>query len=372
MTDRALHERDLLELTSLPTASGREQRVMAWLRAWAARHPSVSVTSDAFGNLMLSRSALSGETPIILGAHIDHPCFVVTDAIDERTLEAEFRGGVGDRFFEGTRVRLWRAGDATPGPAGRVQRLHQPEGTRQDKWATMTFDEPVTAAPGDLLPWDLGRAEAQGDLVHAPACDDLAGVAAALAAFSMLLDAESDVRVLLTRAEEVGFVGAMAACRSGILPPGSRVIGLETSKSFPESPIAGGPIVRVGDRTSTFDPDLTYRIGKLAETIAADDPAFKFQRKLMPGGTCESSAYQALGFTSTCLCLPLGNYHNMDEVRGVIAREIISLADFHGLVRLLVAVGTRLDQPGKSPPLKARLDQIYAERINLLSDSAVA
>ena len=108
---------------------------------------------------------------------------------------------------------------------------------------------------------------------------------------------------------------------------GARLIALENSKSFAESPIGGGPIVRVGDATSTFDPDLTYRCGKIAQQIAAQDPSFKYQRKLMPGGTCEASAYQTYGYTATCLCLPLGNYHNMNEAAGKIDSEFISLSD---------------------------------------------
>src|SRR5262249_28784735 len=156
---------------------------------------------------------------------------------------------------------------------------------------------------------------------------------AALAAFDDLSHDVSkpdlDVRVLLTRAEEVGFVGAIAACKNRTVPRKSRLIALENSKSFSESPIGAGPIVRVGDRTSTFDPDLTFRISKIAEQLAARDASFKWQRKLMPGGTCEASAYQSYGFISTCVCLPLGNYHNMNEATGKIDAETISLSDFY-------------------------------------------
>ena len=63
----------------------------------------------------------------------------------------------------------------------------------------------------------------------------------------------------------------------------------------------------------------------------------------MPGGTCEASTFSAYGYESTCLCLPMGNYHNMVDIDGVLAgarparvgSEYISVEDFHGLVELL-------------------------------------
>ncbi len=121
---------------------------------------------------------------------------------------------------------------------------------------TARFDQTLQAAKGDVLRWDLPAPRLGKTRLRAPACDDLASVAAALAAMDQLMRKRNmpDVRVLLTRAEEVGFVGAMAACRSGIIPKQARIVALENSKSFAESPLGGGPIVRVGDRTSTFIP----------------------------------------------------------------------------------------------------------------------
>ncbi|MFA9478996.1 M20/M25/M40 family metallo-hydrolase [Phycisphaerales bacterium AB-hyl4] len=363
------HERYLTELTSLPTAAGRESRVIAWIEAWAMRHAAtVKLRRDRFGNLLLMRaSGPRSDRPIIFAAHMDHPAFVVDAASDGRDASAEFRGGVHANYFKGTAVTLHRH-DEPPRP-GRVAILHQGDDAR-DKRATIRFDEPTVVEPGDVITWAIAPAKVVGDRLHAPACDDLAGVAAAIAAFEQLLKQTSvgDVRVLLTRAEEVGFIGAMAACRSRIMPKRSRIVALENSKSFDDSPIADGPIVRVGDRTSTFDPDLTYRVGKLAEQLASDDKQFKWQRKLMPGGTCEASAYQSLGYIATCVCLPLGNYHNMNERTGKIDAEVISLADYHALVRLLIAVGSQLDDPSRSPTLRRRLDALFDERRAILAE----
>ena len=147
---------------------------------------------------------------------------------------------------------------------------------------------------------------------------------------------------------------------------------VECSKSYgTDSPLGGGPIVRVGDRTSTFDPDLTYRVSRVAADLARRDGRFKWQRKLMPGGTCEATAYQALGYTAACVCLPLGRYHNMNEgvstrdsARGRVDAETIALSDFHGLIRLLVELERAMDAPDQS--LRSTLNALFDRRRTVL------
>ncbi len=364
------HHRWLKEVTSLPTAAGREDRVIAWIEQWAKRRANVTVRRDRYGNLLLQRRGARSRTPIIFTAHMDHPAFVVTRIIDATQVEAEFRGGVQDPYFVTgqPRVLLHHAGGSVEGGIA----AFRPANGTGFKGARIELDGPAEARVGDAITWSLGqpRIDREEDRFISPVCDDLAGLVAGLSAFDTLVRARGnhrpDVRLLLTRAEEIGFIGAIAACRSGLIPKGARLINLECSKSFADSPIGGGPIVRVGDRTSTFDPDLTYRIGQLAAAIAEADPSFRYQRRLMPGGTCEASAFQSFGYTATCVCLPLGNYHNMNDVTGMIDAEIIALSDFDALVRLLVAVGKQLDSPAKSPPLRDRLEQLFAERQHVL------
>ncbi len=386
----AKHEKYLLELTALPTATGREHHVIAWVERWARRRKTVNLSHDRFGNLLLKSAGARSRKPIFFTAHMDHPAFVVIEQVGPRSLLAEFRGGVDDRYFPGSRVRLHL--DEQDSRPGRVVRLEPARKGAADKLALIELAKPAVAEPGDILTWNLPAPRVVRGRLRAPACDDLAGVAAAIAAFEILNKAHAkqsrpgtpDVRVLLTRAEEVGFIGAIAACKSGIIPKAARLVALETSKTFPDSPIGAGPIVRVGDRTSSFDPDLTYRIAQLAQHIQQQDPNFNWQRKLMPGGTCEATAYQTLGYTATCLCLPLGNYHNMNadaddkpsrtsgkQIKktsgGSIDSEVISLADYHGLIRLLIEVGRSLDRRSVSPPLKDRLNQLFAHRRGLLT-----
>ncbi len=375
---RARHQRDLLEVTAIPTATGCEDRVVAWVQRWAKRR-GVRVTGDRWGNLMLRGGGVrASKRPLVLAAHLDHPAFVVT-AVNGNTLEAEFRGGVHDAYFVGTKVRLWQAGPRNgAGVPGKVAALRpaDPAVPGSFKTATLSFARAPKAACGDFATWDVGGSVVKGSgakaRLHTPVCDNLAGLAAGLAAFDAVLKdrAAGDVRFLCTRAEEVGFVGAVGAVKSGLLPAGARVVVLENSKASDHAPQGAGPVVRVGDATSTFDPALTGAVAGVAQSIAAADPAFCWQRKLMTGGTCEASAYAVFGLAATCVCLPLGHYHNMDESSGRIAREFIALEDFHGMVRLLAGVGLAAGARGGGQggaPLAARLETLFSARSRVLA-----
>jgi endoglucanase len=299
---------------------------------------------------------------------MDHPAFVVTKMIDDHHVEADFRGGVRDQYFVGSKVALHRNGRPQKGT---VVELDAPTKKRPDKHVIVEFDRKTSAESGDVITWHLPQARLRGDRFSAPACDDLAGLAAGLAAFDIVKTTgrrpRPDVRLLLTRAEEVGFIGAIGAVRSGVMPKRSRVIVLENSRSLTTAPIGDGPIVRVGDRISTFNPELTYRIAQIAAEIEKKDASFKWQRKLMDGGACEATTFAAFDYTATCICLPLGNTHNMNEAKKKIDSERISFSDFEGLVRLLVEVGRKLDAPASKTSLTKRLDDLFESRQGLLS-----
>ncbi|MBI1336364.1 MAG: hypothetical protein GC164_05320 [Phycisphaera sp.] len=364
---RPTHHDWLKQLTELPTAAGCEGRVVEWVEHWVAQRKRLKIERDRFGNLTIRQRKSGKGQPIYFTAHMDHPAFVVRRVRKNRLVEAEFRGGVQDAYFMGAKV-VWIGPDGSR-VRGRVVEF-EPAKQGQDKSVVIEMKGVSSVRAGDVVSWDVGRSRIVGDRLHAPACDDLAGLAAALCALDELGRGGPNVRVLLTRAEEVGFVGAIAACKAGTVPRGARLICLENSRSFAESPIGGGPIVRVGDRTSTFHPGLTYRIGELAKAMAAHDRSFKWQRRLMVGGTCEASAFCEYGYEATCLCLPLGNYHNMsDPVRGrhPIKAETVSVSDFDGLVRLLVASAKALSRADRSQPFRAVLERLFASRHDLLA-----
>ena len=117
---RKSRERFLLEITSLPTAAGREDRVIAAIEAWvAARKDRLVLSRDRFGNLTIARhdfleacarGTKSGMKPVMITAHLDHPAFVVTAVRAKGTfveLDLEFRGGVNDPYFKGAALEVF-------------------------------------------------------------------------------------------------------------------------------------------------------------------------------------------------------------------------------------------------------------------------
>jgi len=357
------HAKWLMELTAIPTAAGREQRVIRWIERWAGSKQGITLKYDRFGNILLQQKRTSAKSPIYITAHLDHPAFVVRRQISTSELELEFRGGVHDPYFIGTNIEIFDDQDFSC--IGTIKSLDAKAKPFKRVIARLQKDVAGFFMKGDVARWSCKPPVVKRGLLHAPACDDLGGVAAAISALDAMLRMRGlgHVGVLLTRAEEIGFVGAIAAAKHRTVKKSSRLLCLETSRSFHESPIGGGPILRVGDKTSVFGPELTNAVSEIMQAYQMKHKSFKWQRKLMPGGTCESTAFCTYGYLSTCLCLPLGNYHNMRDIDGVleknkpakIAPEIISVNDFHGLVTMLTVVCRDLDKH-RSTTLRSGLE----------------
>lgn len=384
---RKSREALLLAITSLPTAAGREDRVIEAIRLWVkARSRRLSLVSDRYGNLIVSQRGartrqVKSPKPIMITAHLDHPAFVVTAVRHKGQssfVDLEFRGGVATPYFQGAKLEVFdrtikRSFDAT------ITAVHGKENHFQRVTAKVSTPSSAQAiSVGSIGRWKLPKPVITKGLAYTHACDDLAAVAAALGAFDAISKspALAHVSLLFTRAEEIGFIGAIGAARGKTIPKGARLICLENSRSFPhDSPIGGGPIVRVGDKASVFTPELTNRISDIASDYAKTHPHFKYQRKLMPGGTCEATAFSTFGIASTCVCLPLGNYHNMEKIDEVaagkakarIGRECISTNDFHGLIELLEVVVEKLDDSSIAKKQKALMNTLWAAHEGIVS-----
>lgn len=372
---RAQREAVLTELTQIPTAAGKEGRVHAAVERLLAPHADkLDVVRDDVGNWLIRRkreqaSAATARPTVLFTAHLDHPAFVVTQVVDARTLELEFRGGVNDPYFVGAELQVLTARDES-GTAV-IESLDAKATPFKKVRATLRASLPELKA-GDIARWSFPRAQVIDGCLHTDACDDLAAAAAALCVLQELLaDPQADhVGVLLTVAEEVGFLGTIHAARTGFVPRDALLVCLENSRSFPhDSPIGAGAILRVGDRLSVFTPDLTNRLTQVFVEHRKRDEQFKYQRKLMAGGACEATAFAAYGYQSTCLCLPLGNYHNMVDIDGVAAgttparvgREFISLEDFHSLCTMLHVAAQPLETVTVEP-YDRLMERLYAER----------
>ena len=211
---------------------------------------------------------------------------------------------------------------------------------------------------GEFGMWDLPAFRLDGDRLYSRACDDLIGCATIIATLRTLSERASSGSVagVFTRAEEVGFIGAIHLAQSKLLPLDATIISLETSKEISPAKMGEGPIIRVGDGISIFDPQTTDLFVEVAKK-----EKITFQRCLMPGGICEATAFQLYGYRSAALCIALGNYHNC-TADGRIDSEFIDLGDLEGLIAFCVTIAaaeetTENSRAALRKRLEARLDE---------------
>ncbi len=283
-------------LTNQPTAPFHEAAVRDEIEAQLRQCPHVKFERDRFGNVV-ARYRRGGRRSggWALAAHMDHPGWV-----RGKNGKLTFLGSVAERFRQNPKMKSF----------------------------------------GDFAMWDLAAFELRDRKIFSRACDDLLGCAEIICVFRELeeMEAAVDCVGLFTRAEEVGFVGAIKLAQSGILCRGLTILSLETSTPRGTAQIGMGPIVRVGDKVSSFDGPATARL-----LSAAEAEKISVQRCLLDGGTCEATAYQLYGYTCAAASLALGNYHNVTP-QGTIGPEFVALDDFVGMVRLCVAAILRSER----------------------------
>ncbi|MCK9486934.1 MAG: hypothetical protein M0R73_09625 [Dehalococcoidia bacterium] len=335
-----------VEFVSIPTASFKEERVYAYLRRFAEER-GIAYREDALGNAVIEYRKGRKTRPLVLGAHTDHPAFVVTE-VKGRRLALEFRGGISGDYGKGERVRLYPGDAADTTGRGAATAEITSTGTvaaaqrfpKRLRTARATLAPGATAQVGDLALWDQPMGRVKGEILEGLQMDDLGGALAILWAFERLIEERPDAHVLglFTRAEEVGLIGAAAVTRTGLLPDDALIVAVEcSSMAGGRAEQGAGPIIRVGDLQHIFSPRITMWMTQVARELQATDPKFQYQRKLMDGGTTEATAYDLLGYESGAACLALGNYHNAGP-NNRIAVETIHLGDVEGLARLFVAM----------------------------------
>ena len=372
----------LKQVVNLPTAPFVEGQVVRFIKRFIAQRPQLRLSTDPFGNLLVrympKRRSRSRGRPILFSAHMDHPGFTAVRMTGDRRVYAEFRGWVRSPYFKNERVQFYSDGAWVP---GRIVEVipHKPGRTMPRRAAASARSFGADAPPKAIVAevrrpvragspgmWGLGDAVIRGNRIFARMCDDTAGLAGILCALDAICRKGNPTPcyAFFTRAEEVGFGGTLAAVDRKTVPRDVLVVGVECSKAIEGVALGAGPILRVGDKATVFTPAATAYCQVVAEQLAAKDKAFAFQRKLMDGGTCESTAYCHYGYDATGICLPLGNYHNMDESRDRIGPEFIDVRDFANLVKWFVALAAspmKLRYDGRHPGLDKRLDSLLRQ-----------
>jgi endoglucanase len=241
---------------------------------------------------------------------------------------------------------------------------------RDAKPAAVELVGKARLAKGTPLVLDIGR-PALGRRIQARAVDDLLAVAACLAMFDRLAAARwrGTVGALFTRAEEVGFAGALGWVRTTRTPRTTTVVNLEMSSARPHTPQGSGPILRVGDRITAFAQEVLAELEATATELARRGKGFRWQRALMDGGACEATVYSHAGFRTGALCLPLMNYHNHGPLGGV-AREYVHAEDAENLVRWMTAHARAFPKIDGRRARDRRLDALWREHRAQLARTA--
>ncbi|MGD0091280.1 MAG: hypothetical protein ABSE73_15290 [Planctomycetota bacterium] len=343
-------------LLEQPAAPCYEELPKAFVRAFAQARPALALEEDAAGNLLLKYPARVGQssglpregkrgtpTLLVLLAHLDHPGFWITKATQDQAVLA-FKGWIAaGHAHRGCRVRFFTSDSAQPTGSGELAEVTEVRKRLSRAVARITSG---VAHSGGFAMWDFPAFALRHGVIVARGCDDELGVALALCVMDEMARRKPQgvaVWALLTRAEEAGFLGALEAIRLETVPKHARVLVLECSKAAGLASQGAGPVVRVGDRETIFDPQLSEALRQAAEELCRKPGGFKYQRKLMDGGACEATPLCAWGYRASGLALPLGNYHNQALTRGSpdIGPETVRVDDFAGGVRLLVALALR-------------------------------
>jgi endoglucanase len=320
---------------------------------------------DPVGNIVIgasspkdySRLLKKSDEPLrVFIAHMDHPGFHGLRWKSEYELEIQWYGGSPTQHLDGAKV--WLADKNQSLGEGTLTEAKLISSGKAIQSGIIRVSAPVRSGskpvPAEKIFGGFGfRAPVwqENGLIYTKAADDLIGaysmVRLAIEHFKKLRRTSNTTFLgLLTRAEEVGFIGAIGHFELGWLQTAKRKIlcvSLETSRTLPGAEIGKGPVVRLGDRFTVFDAASLRVFTELAQKTLPE----RHQRRVMDGGTCEATAAMVYGFPSIGISVPLGNYHNQcfeggPDSRGALgpAPEFVHRDDLLGLLDLCRALMT--------------------------------
>ncbi|MEK7388363.1 MAG: M20/M25/M40 family metallo-hydrolase [Elusimicrobiota bacterium] len=342
-------------LTSVPTAPFREAAVSKKALEWIRLHlgKTVSVRRVTGGFIVAYKGADTGPS-LCLAAHLDHPAFDLVKATKTGAL-ARLRGGLPPHLLAGARVEIFPKVPKNNTPLALGVLGPRPK-KDDDLWTIHWTQRPKPGTQPDFAILALPACETKNGWLMSRSVDDLLGCAISLEAMRRLSAAGAKVNltVLLNRAEEVGFIGALDMIRSGVLSPFDSYLSIESSRELPGSKPGGGPTIRLGDKATAFDSNLTALLDDAAQILRRR--ATKVQRLRLTGGTCEATAYLAFGYESGGVAVPLVNYHN-GWGAAAVAPEKVRLSDVEGGVRLLVEAAKIFGAKTLRGALRSRLEK---------------
>ncbi len=382
----------LKSILTQPTAPFRECYVMAAIEQ-ILNDSRVPFYYDMHGNMLVGVEseralkktlAVNTKTPLrLLMAHTDHPGFHGVRWLDDTTLAVKWYGGSPKKYLNNARV--WLADSNDHFAQGRLRKVKLAAHGFSIDCAEIKLQRPLSAGRRIGARRVFGGLDFKkvywrsGNLIYTRAADDLVGVYCIVEAMKNNICHGSTKKGypsaigLLTRAEEVGFVGAIAHFDLGLYRSSRRpvvCVSLEASRTLEGAEIGKGPVVRLGDRRTVFSAAALQSLTLLADKYTKDG----YQRRIMDGGACEGSATIMKGFSTVGISIPLGNYHNEAYEGGPDSRgprgpapEFVNVKDIDRMLRLCTALGRDdevWDEPWQVP--WGRLDKNFQRMKKLL------
>lgn len=317
----------LLKLLNAYGATGREDTVAGVIREMVAPLCD-EIAQDALGNL-IARKRGAGRR-IMVAAHMDHIGFIVADIDENGFLRVSNVGGIHKV------VSLNRHVTFENGVEG-VLSYEQENFDANDRAMTGLFidigarsreEAEAAVSIGDVAVYAPDAIHLMGNRIAAPALDDRAGCAVAIAALRALGDCPNEVAFVFTTQEEVGLRGATAAAY-GIDPAIGIALDVTPSGDTPKGlkyPMAlgKGVCVKIMDGYSISSPKIVRRLEALA--LESDIPC---QREVLFAGGTDAGAMQQTraGVPVATLSVPCRYVHS--------ACEMVDLADLESAASLL-------------------------------------
>lgn len=299
-----------------PTAPFREAFVSGKIQEILSQH-GIPYFLDPYGNIvagMKDKSEFMENARVGLLAHMDHPGFHVKRKVRKRVFECQWYGGAPFAQMRGARIRVYDEKNSFMSERGVIKNFPKEVSHREGIAFQIETKNDFDFSAGLFGAFDFPGLKRTGAgkttrFISSRAADDLAGVVIGLGALIDIAPSKHAFCVF-TRAEEVGFVGCLKVLENGLLNSNTFTISLEASRALTEAKPGKGPVLRIGDRSTLFHSYFSISFWKKALELAKADRQFKFQRRLMDGGSCEATALSLYDVPTTGLAVPLLNYHN--------------------------------------------------------------
>lgn len=377
MTDKnfkKMHKSDLsifLELSDIPTTAFHENRVSDYIKN-KLKEFEIDFEEDEWGNIEAFIKGQKKEE-VVFVSHMDHPGFEIIEKLDENLYKAKTLGGLPKLSdVENTKIKIY---DKFSENKGYLKPFNESSSNdsrykSSDRWLNNEFVSVQVELKELNFPvpvvFDLPKPKISNDQIITPVADDLAGCALILEMLRSLKTSQNNysIRGIFSRAEEVGLYGARLIAKSGRIDKNSIIVSIETSSELPGAVSGSGPIIRTGDRATTFDNSGEIILLSSVKQLIDQNKEFLFQRQLMSLGGCEATAFSAFGYKVTGISLPLINWHNANP-EGKVESERISITDYQNALNIMIGVGN-LDIVNNNDYYKTLIDiPAEAERLRL-------